>query len=109
MSKIIIAHLTSVDPVMGAVIGACGPYAMETTAEGTPFLVLARAIAHQQLHAHQRDCGEHHPQAIRRYRRHERRIPDAAAGARCARSHAAGRGILVRQDRLTPRSRDEDD
>lgn len=51
MSKIIIAHLTSVDPVMGAVIGACGPYAFETTAEGTPFLVLARAIAHQQLHA----------------------------------------------------------
>src|SRR5262245_39103906 len=51
MSKIIIAHLTSVDPVMGAVIGAYGPYAFETTAEGTPFLVLARAIAHQQLHA----------------------------------------------------------
>jgi DNA-3-methyladenine glycosylase II len=49
MSKIIIAHLTSVDPVMGAVIGECGPYAMETTADGTPFLVLARAIAHQQL------------------------------------------------------------
>lgn len=49
MSKIIIAHLTSVDPVMGAVIGASGPYAPETTADGTPFLVLARAIAHQQL------------------------------------------------------------
>src|SRR6185312_16349664 len=49
MSKVIIAHLTSVDPVMGAVIGLCGPYAPETTAEGTPFLVLARAIAHQQL------------------------------------------------------------
>ena len=51
MSKVIIAHLTSVDPVMGAVIGLCGPYAPETTADGTPFLVLARAIAHQQLHA----------------------------------------------------------
>ena len=49
MSKVIIAHLTSVDPVMGGVIGASGPYAPETTAEGTPFLVLARAIAHQQL------------------------------------------------------------
>ena len=49
MSKVIIAHLTSVDPVMGAVIGRCGPYAPETTADGTPFLVLARAIAHQQL------------------------------------------------------------
>ena len=49
MSQIIIAHLTSVDPVMGAVIGASGPYAPETTADGTPFLVLARAIAHQQL------------------------------------------------------------
>jgi DNA-3-methyladenine glycosylase II len=51
MSKVIIAHLTSVDPVMGAVIGLIGPYAPETTADGTPFLVLARAIAHQQLHA----------------------------------------------------------
>jgi DNA-3-methyladenine glycosylase II len=49
MSKVIIAHLTSVDPVMGRVIGACGPYAMEANMEGTPFLALARAIAHQQL------------------------------------------------------------
>jgi DNA-3-methyladenine glycosylase II len=49
MSKVIIAHLTAVDPVMGRVIGACGPYAMEANMEGTPFLALARAIAHQQL------------------------------------------------------------
>jgi DNA-3-methyladenine glycosylase II len=49
MSKIIIAHLTSVDPVMGGVIEATGAYAMEANMEGTPFLALARAIAHQQL------------------------------------------------------------
>src|SRR5262245_30161006 len=52
MSQIIIAHLTSVDPVMAAVIEAHGgTYGFETQADGTPFLVLARAIAHQQLHA----------------------------------------------------------
>lgn len=49
MSKIIIAHLTSVDPVMGGVIKATGEYALEANLEGTPFLALARAIAHQQL------------------------------------------------------------
>src|ERR1051326_631300 len=49
MSKIIIAHLTSVDPVMGGVINACGEYGMTANLEGTPFLALARAIAHQQL------------------------------------------------------------
>jgi DNA-3-methyladenine glycosylase II len=49
MSKVIIAHLTTVDPVMGGVIAASGAFAMEVNAEATPFLVLARAIAHQQL------------------------------------------------------------
>src|SRR5262249_51142443 len=49
MSKVIIAHLTSVDPVMGAVIEASGAYAVEMNPDATPFLVLARAIAHQQL------------------------------------------------------------
>lgn len=49
MSKVILAHLTSVDPVMGGVIKACGEYGMTATMEGTPFLALARAIAHQQL------------------------------------------------------------
>ena len=45
MSKIIIAHLTSVDPVMGGVIKATGEYALEANLEGTPFLALARASA----------------------------------------------------------------
>ena len=51
MSKVILAHLTSVDPVMRGVIEASGEYAMQANMEGTPFLALARAIAHQQLHA----------------------------------------------------------
>ncbi len=49
MSKIIIAHLTSVDAVMGGVIKASGEYAVTANLEGTPFLALAQAIAHQQL------------------------------------------------------------
>ncbi len=49
MSKVILAHLTSVDPVMGGVIKASGKYAMTANLEGAPFLALARAIAHQQL------------------------------------------------------------
>jgi len=49
MSKAIITHLTSVDPVMGGVIEATGAFTMQANMEGTPFLALARAIAHQQL------------------------------------------------------------
>ena len=49
MSKVILAHLTSVDPVMGAVIKATGEYGMAVNLEGAPFQALARAIAHQQL------------------------------------------------------------
>ena len=49
MSKVVIAHLTSVDHVMGGVIAASGALAMEANLEGAPFLALARAIAHQQL------------------------------------------------------------
>jgi DNA-3-methyladenine glycosylase II len=49
MSKIILAHLTTVDPVMGGVIKATGEYGMTANLEGAPFLALARAIAHQQL------------------------------------------------------------
>jgi DNA-3-methyladenine glycosylase II len=50
MSKIILAHLTLVDPVMGGVIKATGgEYTMTVNLEGAPFLALARAIAHQQL------------------------------------------------------------
>ena len=49
MSKVILAHLTLVDPVMGGVIKASGGYAMTANLEGAPFLALARAVAHQQL------------------------------------------------------------
>jgi DNA-3-methyladenine glycosylase II len=49
MSKVILAHLTTVDPVMAGVIKATGEYGMTANLEGTPFLALARAIAHQQL------------------------------------------------------------
>jgi DNA-3-methyladenine glycosylase II len=49
MSRIIVAHLRSVDPVMEAVIEATGPYTLEVNLDATPFFALARAIAHQQL------------------------------------------------------------
>ncbi|HXZ59026.1 MAG TPA: hypothetical protein VEG26_02515 [Steroidobacteraceae bacterium] len=49
MSRHILRHLKKVDPVLGGVIRAAGPYrhAPETGCE--PFQILAQAIAHQQL------------------------------------------------------------
>lgn len=49
MSKRIIKHLSTVDVVMGGVIDAAGPYSLKADLQGSPFLALARAIAHQQL------------------------------------------------------------
>jgi DNA-3-methyladenine glycosylase II len=50
VSKRIVTHLSSVDPVMGGVIAAAGGrYALKPEVGGEPFKVLARAIAHQQL------------------------------------------------------------
>jgi DNA-3-methyladenine glycosylase II len=49
MSKRIIKHLSTVDAVMGGVIGAAGAYTMKVDLECSPFRALARAIAHQQL------------------------------------------------------------
>jgi DNA-3-methyladenine glycosylase II len=49
MSKKIIKHLSTADLVMGGVITAAGAYTMKADMEGSPFLALARAIAHQQL------------------------------------------------------------
>jgi DNA-3-methyladenine glycosylase II len=49
MSKRIIKHLSTVDVVMGGVIEAAGPYTLKADLQGSPFLALARAIAHQQL------------------------------------------------------------
>ena len=49
MSKVILAHLTSVDPVMGGVIEATGGYALVANMEDTPFVALAQAVANQQL------------------------------------------------------------
>jgi DNA-3-methyladenine glycosylase II len=50
VSKRIITHLSTVDPVMGGVIQAAGGrYALKPEVGGEPFKVLARAIAHQQL------------------------------------------------------------
>jgi DNA-3-methyladenine glycosylase II len=49
MSKKIINHLSTVDVVMGGVIGAAGAYTMKADLECSPFRALARAIAHQQL------------------------------------------------------------
>ncbi|HVH83725.1 MAG TPA: hypothetical protein VM713_05345, partial [Steroidobacteraceae bacterium] len=49
MSRPTLRHLANVDPVMGSLIRAAGPYrhARETGSE--PFQILAQAIAHQQL------------------------------------------------------------
>jgi DNA-3-methyladenine glycosylase II len=49
MSRTIIAHLSSVDPVMRGLIAAAGPYRIRVDDACPPFQVLARAIAHQQL------------------------------------------------------------
>jgi DNA-3-methyladenine glycosylase II len=49
MSEVILRHLASVDPVMGGVIRAAGPYRLELESGCEPFQILAQAIAHQQL------------------------------------------------------------
>ncbi|HZO23616.1 MAG TPA: DNA-3-methyladenine glycosylase [Steroidobacteraceae bacterium] len=51
MTEPIIAHLTRVDVNMGALIKAYGPYGLIAELDRQPFESLARAIAHQQLHA----------------------------------------------------------
>ncbi|HEV2286930.1 MAG TPA: hypothetical protein VGR80_12865 [Steroidobacteraceae bacterium] len=49
MSEVILRHLTAVDPVLGGVIRAAGPYRIELESGCEPFQILAQAIAHQQL------------------------------------------------------------
>ena len=49
MSEAIIAYLSAADPVMKRLIAAAGPFALEALEEHSPFEVLARSIAHQQL------------------------------------------------------------
>jgi DNA-3-methyladenine glycosylase II len=49
MSRQILRHLTRVDPVLGGVIRAAGPYRHAPEAGCEPFQILAQAIAHQQL------------------------------------------------------------
>jgi DNA-3-methyladenine glycosylase II len=44
-----VTYLTHVDPVMGALIAAVGPYRLEPHIDDHPFKALAQAIAHQQL------------------------------------------------------------
>ena len=51
MSKRIIKQLSKQDAILAAVMQAAGPYTVKADLEGTPFQALARAIAHQQLHA----------------------------------------------------------
>ncbi len=50
MSEHILAHLSGIDPNMGSLIRAVGPYGIVLENEGHPFEALAQAIAHQQLH-----------------------------------------------------------
>jgi DNA-3-methyladenine glycosylase II len=49
MSRQILTHLSRADAVLGGLIRAVGPCRLETSADGHPFQILARAIAHQQL------------------------------------------------------------
>lgn len=49
MSHDILAHLGAVDPVMGRLIAAVGPYGLVPKAADAPFRHLARAITYQQL------------------------------------------------------------
>ncbi len=51
MTRRIIGHLTAADPTLGAVIAAVGPFRLGKREEQQPFQSLARAVAHQQLHA----------------------------------------------------------
>ena len=48
-SRHILQHLSRVDPVLGGVIRAAGPYNNAPEAGCAPFQILAQAIAHQQL------------------------------------------------------------
>jgi DNA-3-methyladenine glycosylase II len=50
MSARILTHLSAIDPNMGGLIRAVGPYALVLESESHPFEALAQAIAHQQLH-----------------------------------------------------------
>ena len=49
MSRHILTHLSRADAVLGGLISAVGPYRLSAEADGHPFQILARAIAHQQL------------------------------------------------------------
>jgi DNA-3-methyladenine glycosylase II len=49
MSLRIVRHLSAVDPVMGGLIVAAGPYRLKPELDCPPFQALAHAIAHQQL------------------------------------------------------------
>ena len=49
MSEHILRHLTTADPVLGALIRAVGPLRLEPPGDCEPFWTLTRAIAHQQL------------------------------------------------------------
>ena len=49
VSGLAIAHLSSVDAILGGVIRVVGPYALEADLDCAPFQTLAQAIAHQQL------------------------------------------------------------
>jgi len=51
MTRKIIEHLSAADPTLGAVIAAAGAFDLGVREERPPFHALARAIAHQQLHA----------------------------------------------------------
>ncbi len=50
MSEHILKHLSGIDPNMGGLIRAVGPYGIVLENERHPFEALAQAIAHQQLH-----------------------------------------------------------
>ena len=49
MSRHILNCLSRADAVLGGLIRAVGPCRLETSTDGHPFQILARAIAHQQL------------------------------------------------------------
>lgn len=49
MSELAIAHLSTVDPILGGVIRAVGPSTIVVEPDCAPFQTLAQAIAHQQL------------------------------------------------------------
>lgn len=90
-----LAHLRSVDPVLGALIGRIGAYAIELHDAQSLFEALLRSIVYQQLHG--RAAATIHGRVLALLRAHGGPVPDALAKTSDEELRAAGlsRGKLA--------------